>query len=487
MKRLTFKSCIFAFIAPLFLFVFSVNSYADVDRKSGLLSYSDYDFDDLTRYYKNGDTESGLFGMGWKTVYDNRMEISNNGVLFVLDSPAGKYYEFELDEDNLWQGSKGSVTETPAGYIWSYKDASYVFNGQGWLVEYINSYNDKSTLEYDDSGSVNRFTSHGMSVQSVKTNDEGAISRLVMKDGSDTVEFSYSYKNGRLQSLKSPSGEVEYRYDDDGYIVYAGYYEDEPLHIIYLEFDNKKRVASYIQGEDKELYRYEMLSESANEKSYAVDYEENLFGENRHYRNEYYDVYVYGEFSHSKQIKKYRQGELIFDATYLNQCFPNSITRFDEKTDFTYDDSGRVIRKDSHDAIFEYAYNEINKLSYYQYTSKNNPENNSWTFFTYNNNKKLVEAKNSEGMYLLLQYDEDNRIVDMKVDDDILKFTYNAMGKPVRTEVLGVGVLNVSYDERGEVESVETEGGSHSVALKLTNSFSKMLDILKPANIDYSH
>ena len=469
-----------------FLFAFSINCYAGVDKKTGTMSYLDTDFEGVTRYYRNGDTVSGLFGSGWVSVYDNSLEISNSDTLFVFDAPAGKYYEFELDIDDLWQGTKGSIIESPEGLTWSYQDASYTFNSQGLLVGYINSEHDKYSLKYDQSGRVESFTAHGTSVYSVTTNDDGTISRLSLNDESELVEFIYSYKEGRLSSFVSPYSSIEYRYDDNGYIVYIADDNFEPILIGYQEFDNVIRVVSYNQGDDKETYRYEILSDTGDEKVFAVDYEVEQYGDNYKFRNEYYDVYTNGEFSYSKRIKKYQQGKLVFDATYLNQCFPRSITNRGEKTDFTYNASGLVTRKDSHDAIIEYTYNDNNKITYYQYTSKNEPENNRWVFFTYNDDNELVEAKNNQGKLVLFQYDNHRHITDMSVDDEILHFTYNDMDKPVRIEVLGLGALNVLYDEYGEVDKVEAEGSSHSLALKVTSSFTKMLDIVKPANIDFS-
>ena len=90
--------------------------------------------------------------------------------------------------------------------------------------------------------------------------------------------------------------------------------------ITYKEFDNKMRVSSFVQDDQKETYEYEMISERDDVKSFAVSYEL-LNGEVvDHYRNEYEDVYVGNRYSYTKNRKKYRDDYLVMEPAESSQA-----------------------------------------------------------------------------------------------------------------------------------------------------------------------
>jgi len=64
----------------------------------------------------------------------------------------------------------------------------------------------------------------------------------------------------------------------------------------------------------------------------------------------------------------------------------------------------------------------------------------------------------------------------------ILFFKYNEIGKPIKITMEGVGEINVTYDDEGEIEKVESESGN-KMALKVTMAFQNLLSIVKPASV----
>lgn len=82
------------FTALLLLCIFITDVHADVDRRTGAFNTETFDFNGLTRHYSSHESASGLFGPGWMTVYDNRVQASAD-YLFVLNAPAGLYHEFD--------------------------------------------------------------------------------------------------------------------------------------------------------------------------------------------------------------------------------------------------------------------------------------------------------------------------------------------------------------------------------------------------------
>jgi predicted RecB family endonuclease len=57
------------------------------------------------------------------------------------------------------------------------------------------------------------------------------------------------------------------------------------------------------------------------------------------------------------------------------------------------------------------------------------------------------------------------------------------LGKPVEIEMEKVGVINVAYDNYGEIKKVESKAGA-KMALQVTQAFQSLLSIVKPAGVN---
>ena len=65
----------------------------------------------------------------------------------------------------------------------------------------------------------------------------------------------------------------------------------------------------------------------------------------------------------------------------------------------------------------------------------------------------------------------------------VLEFQYNNQGKPVEIKMGGIGSIQVSYDNYGEIKNVNSKQG-HKMALKVTQAFQSLLSIVKPAGVN---
>ena len=106
--------------------------------------------------------------------------------------------------------------------------------------------------------------------------------------------------------------------------------------------------------------------------------------------------------------------------------------------------------------------------------------------YSYDYRGNLVKASDDNGRTVELEYSREDRI-DRIIDQDgqVMRFTYNAAGKPIRIEILGTGAIDVEYDASGEIENVESDAG-HAMALRVTQSFQALLSLVQPAGIDFS-
>jgi YD repeat-containing protein len=119
----------------------------------------------------------------------------------------------------------------------------------------------------------------------------------------------------------------------------------------------------------------------------------------------------------------------------------------------------------------------------------------SWTKFDYDEQGNLSKAEDSNGKAVLLVYDRTGQITKM-VDANItadkkktinrsLAFKYNAMGKPTEIALDKAGKINVDYDNFGEIKNVKSSG-SNEMTYQVTEAFTNLLEIVKPAGVDLS-
>jgi hypothetical protein len=84
--------------------------------------------------------------------------------------------------------------------------------------------------------------------------------------------------------------------------------------------------------------------------------------------------------------------------------------------------------------------------------------NEGWTNFQYDKGGNLSKAVNSVGKSVLLIYDRNGKItkmIDQEKNDEksrrTLNFKYGSLGKPVEIEMENIGIINVAYDNYGEI------------------------------------
>ncbi len=103
----------------------------------------------------------------------------------------------------------------------------------------------------------------------------------------------------------------------------------------------------------------------------------------------------------------------------------------------------------------------------------------------------LTALRASSGEFVEMDYDADNNIIAMRRSEGSeLVFQYNERGKPVEIRVVGRGALQVTYDEDGEVATVETDieddaDTSHSVGMVVTEAMQALSSMAGRLNVGY--
>lgn len=195
----------------------------------------------------------------------------------------------------------------------------------------------------------------------------------------------------------------------------------------------------------------------------------------------------------------------VTDITY-HEVYgkPITVVRDDQRTDYTYFDNGFVEtkREPGRRTAFEYK-NPCNKVSSLtvQFIDES-PDNRQArrtaqvkndkitktvrTKFSYEGQKcNLLSADTSDGQAVKLQYDSRGRI--SQIEDQakkIVKIRYEAkFGKPSVVTRPGLGTIEVTYKEDGEIAKVTSKEGP-KVAVQVASIFNNLLDIIAPATAE---
>lgn len=509
-------------------------SYTDIIVPGG-----DQDLE-VSRTYNSKSTENGWFGFGWGSVYETNLVVSADGSVTIKENGSGALTRFVPKEAiNVGQASQRIVEAMKKKEPMSEAAVKALItrlNNDAELRQiYSKKYNvetnlpDGTVLYSNDRGiqTLNKekdgYKRIGSDGRQDFFNTQGKLVKVVDKN-SYTINFEY--KGNALSSIKDsqakqlffdwyPDGKIKstwsagdkkasYSYDTRGNLVVstdiAGntykYDYDANHNMTSISYaDNTKMQVKY----DKNSFATDVIERSGESTKYK--YENNPKNPEFHYWTTVSKKSADGPESVSKyeyEIKTKPDGQqytyriatdidgLKTETIYSECCsLPLKITRGKDVTTFEYNAKGLLTKKTSTRGEFvQLEYDDtLNKISKVL-------NNEGWTSFQYDKNGNLSKAINSSGKSVLLIYDRNGRItkmIDQEKNDEktrrTLSFKYNSIGKPVEIEMEKVGVINVAYDNYGEIKKVESKAGA-KMALQVTQAFQSLLSIVKPAGVN---
>jgi YD repeat-containing protein len=168
---------------------------------------------------------------------------------------------------------------------------------------------------------------------------------------------------------------------------------------------------------------------------------------------------------------------------------PLSIRRNSEKVTFDYYPNGLLRTKTANLAKNQYDYdsssNKVSKVKTIFNDEKGKKIAEKTSEFKYDTKGNLTFAKNSDGQKINLAYDLKGRIA--SIEDQakkVVKIQYEEkFGKPAIVTRPQLGTIKISYKQNGDIDKAESPDGPQ-VAMQVASTFNNLLDIIAPATAE---
>ncbi len=417
---------------------------------------------DIVRYYNSQSDEIGLFGKGWSSLYDMKLDFLDGGIVRVKYAdghrarftPDGSGYRAE-------PGVFETLTAEGSGYVLTTPDQlRFTFDGAGVLQSIADEAGNTITLHYTGA-LLDRIEDAAGRTFDVETDAAGHVTRITDPAGR-VVTYTYGVQSlaytrylRNLRGTLAPEqahdllamtdangGQTNYEYDPAG-----GYLQriTDPEGITYLENvytpDGKVQEQKNAKG-DRGTWDYDL----PNMQATFTDNEGNQ------------TVYKFDS--------KYRVIEEI-DALGQSTFYEyddndNIIAKTDKRGNtwrYTYDERGNMLtRTDPLDAWSLYD----SDVTTWTYDDKNNPTSmtdalgNTW-IYEYDDKGNPIHVVEPNGAETFAEYDDKGqmtRLVDAEGRET--RFEYDAYGNRIKTWDAEGGWTESTYDASGH-ELTRTE------------------------------
>lgn len=537
------KKIIFVFILPVMLFagVNLKNGNYHVTYSDILIPGGGHDLE-ISRTYNSRATKIGWFGFGWGSDFETFLQVGADGSVVIHENGTGARTRFtssakidaqaaaqkiieamrkstnlsgkealdlekklaadeevrqayarkfnvkaEVAVGTVLKSSIRGLQEVKVlkdGFERTFNSGkSESFDKNGKLTQVKDKHGYKVDLEYNSNGTLKSIKDSQAKQVHFSWYPNGLVKELW---SADDKKATYKYKgNDLFQSVDVEGNKYSYDYDQNHNMILISYSDNTTRKLAYHPHTQFVKSVTERDGEVTE-YEYGANPKTPNLHYWTIVTKKSVTGKQVSNRYEY-EMKTRDDGSYFAHKILTDVNGIKTETVYSPQnSLPLSITRGKHKTTFKYDSKGLLTEKRSTRGEFvELKYHEkFNKISYVK-------NNSGWTKFDYNGKGNLEEAVDDKGKTVKLHYDRKGRIATM-IDFDkktkekrVLSFEYNALGKPVEISIKGVGKINVSYDNYGEIKKVDSKEG-HKMSMMVTQTFQHLLSIVKPAGVNLS-
>ena len=433
-----------------------------IDAVSGafLITATDFILSDIreplriTRKYSSINKYSGLYGRGWKFLYEGRLGKYENKIHVDLDTGYHVIFEWENGKAKNITPGCGWYELEEDGDEWLLRDRKkkrvYHYGQTGLLLSITDQNSQTIRFEYHNDELDRIITALGYELK--LTMRKG---RLVQVTDGLGRTMQYRYENGLLSDvIHMDQGITHYEYDEQGYLTKAV----DQAKVTYLEnqYDNRGRVVLQTLA-NGDTYKAEYLDEERQVRVHSSIGKKTV-------------LYCYGKECQILSMRFTDGTETAYEydeAGYRIQ----ELNRLGQITSWRYDEIGRLISEQSTSGLTAtYVYDEEDDL-------KEKTDNaNRQTQYFYDGKHNLIEVKervtgNGAAISRLYQYDRKGRLVqETDARGAVTTYIYGeTCGKPAVVSYADGEEVRYEYDALGRQMALEDDCGRVEYAYNAKN------------------
>ena len=433
-----------------------------IDAVSGafLITATDFILSDIreplriTRKYSSINKYSGLYGRGWKFLYEGRLGKYENKIHVDLDTGYHVIFEWENGKAKNITPGCGWYELEEDGDEWLLRDRKkkrvYHYGQTGLLLSITDQNSQTIRFEYHNDELDRIITALGYELK--LTMRKG---RLVQVTDGLGRTMQYRYENGLLSDvIHMDQGITHYEYDEQGYLTKAV----DQAKVTYLEnqYDNRGRVVLQTLA-NGDTYKAEYLDEERQVRVHSSIGKKTV-------------LYCYGKECQILSMRFTDGTETAYEydeAGYRIQ----ELNRLGQITSWRYDEIGRLISEQSASGLTTtYVYDDEDDL-------KEKTDNaNRQTQYFYDGKHNLIEVKervtgNGAAISRLYQYDRKGRLVqETDARGAVTTYIYGeTCGKPAVVSYADGEEVRYEYDALGRQMALEDDCGRVEYAYNAKN------------------
>lgn len=365
------------------------------------------------------------------------------------------------------------------------------FNTNGQLIKHQLANGSFTKIEYID-GKLNKLSFKKGAPVEIETNEDGFVTKLTTVINGEEKTSTYEYDDKKL-ALNEDMGFNKFKHTyDEAYNMTSIIYNP-------VRFKGEKIDQRIIEYYPTSYFTKKITERNGLEREYEYlkFYMEDGTEDAMHYGTKTTETHWTGlvETSSAEWFLGTRasgesftkkiiitENDTVTENIYDDKCdnLPIKITRDDQWTKFSYDKNCLLTEKirSTGDSL-KLKFDPIVKKPLFINSNGNIHK------FKYDDRGNIIYGKKNDEDAVYFTYNSKDKITTIKNGEDTLVFKYNEHGKPSKITIDGIGSINVIYDANNEIERVESEDG-HMMAMRVTQRFQNLLQIVKPANVNYN-
>jgi len=414
----------------------------------------------------SGRYETGPFGRGWTTPWQEIMTEADDGTVSII-SPDGLVRIFQPDSRGGYlaeQGDKGILADLGGG-AFSLRESDafttvYLADGR---VDYVHDANgQRITCGYSGDNLMSLTHSSGPSI-GFAYNAAGLIERVTGPSGDDVV-YTYDLANEHLLAVDHADGtSVRYTYATGQgapreHALTGIEYRDGTHHT--LSYDARGRLET-IRG-DSGVDLLALTYDSTGNVTFAIDGGEPTISFNDQglpLKIEGADGQIYRlEWNDSGSVTRIvdplgRFLSYTYDANGDLESLTNALG---QTTTFTYAGPGTVAQvSDPRGSVTQYGYDARGNVGSVTY------DDGSVEYYSYDAAGGIVQSTDRSGTVMGYSYDSNGRLVNIALPDgSAVSYTYDARGNLLSATDAN-GAIDYTYDAHDNMTRVDYPGGRY--------------------------